>query len=133
MFKDARGRGKYGLFSDLVDGQINISYSYPGTIRAFHRHEKQWDNWLVVKGNLEVVLYTEPPMFYSELEKLELHYLSEGDDVLKIPPSVWHGFRVLGNEEAVLLYYVTNKYNPANPDEEREKWNAFYNWETPKK
>ena len=127
MFKDARGRGKYGVF-DLDDqGQVNVSYSYPGTIRAFHRHKKQWDNWYLVKGNIEVALFMEP------WTKVQLEYLSEGDDPLKIPPGVWHGFRVLGNEEAILLYHVTNKYDPNNPDEERAQWNEFYNWETPKK
>jgi len=127
MFKDARGRGKYNVFPDVPDGQINVSYSYPGTIRAFHRHRNQFDNWFVVKGNLEVALY------YPVQEKLELISLGEGDSVLEIPPFVWHGFKVLGNEEAILLYYVTNRYNPDNPDEERAEWNAFYDWQTPKK
>lgn len=125
MFKDARGRGMYGLFSDIPKGQINVSYSYPGTIRAFHRHKNQWDNWYVVKGNMEVVLHDD----FGNV----IYYMSEGDPVLKIPPNVWHGFKVLGNEEAVLLYYVTNNYDAENPDEERADWNEFYHWETPKK
>lgn len=132
MFKDARGRGKYGLFSNMMmNGQVNVSYSYPETIRAFHRHKKQYDCWYVVKGNLEVALYNEQPG--REGKPLTVLYLSEGDDPLIISPYIWHGFRVLGNEEAVLLYYVTMEYDPDNPDEERAEWNAFYDWETPKK
>lgn len=127
MFKDARGRGKYNVFPDVPDGQINVSYSYPGTIRAFHRHKKQYDNWFVVKGNMEVAIYNE------ELGDLGVFSLGEGDPVLSIAPGLWHGFKTLGNEEVILLYYVTNKYDPNNPDEERAEWNAFYNWETPKK
>jgi dTDP-4-dehydrorhamnose 3,5-epimerase len=80
----------------------------------------------VIKGQLEVATY-------SEEDGLKLTYMAEGDDVLYIPPKVWHGFRVLGNEEAILLYYVTKKFDPENPDEERARWDTFYNWETPKK
>lgn len=127
MFKDARGRGVYNVFSeDMSNGQINVSYSYPGTIRAFHRHQKQWDIWYVVKGQLEIAVVTPNG-------KLRLIYMGEGDNPLPIAPQYWHGFRVLGNEEAILLYYVTDKYDPDNPDEERAEWNEFYNWETPKK
>lgn len=126
MFKDGRGRGAYGVFPNMPKGQINVSYSYLGTIRAFHRHAKQVDCWFVVKGNLEIALYDDD-------KGLSLLYLSEGDPVLLIAPGVWHGFRVLGNEEAVLLYYVTNNYDPNDPDEERAEWNEFYDWKTPKK
>lgn len=126
MFKDARGRGRYDVFQNIPKGQINISYSYPGTIRAFHRHAKQWDTWCLVRGHLEVATY-------NETQGLSTYYLSEGDPILLIAPGTWHGFRVLGNDEAILLYYVTNNYDPDDPDEERAEWNAFYNWETPKK
>lgn len=126
MFKDARGRGKYDVFPTLPEGQINVSYSYPGTIRAFHRHNKQFDRWFLVKGNIEVATY-------SEKDGLKLTSLSGGDKVLVIAPGVWHGFKVLGNEEAILLYYVTNAYDPKSPDEERAEWNKFYDWVTPKK
>jgi dTDP-4-dehydrorhamnose 3,5-epimerase len=50
--------------------------------------------------------------------------------MLEIPPLIWHGFRVLGNESAILLYYVTNEYNPRKPDEERMAWDTFGPWET---
>jgi dTDP-4-dehydrorhamnose 3,5-epimerase len=126
VFKDARGRNINDAFPSISEGQINISYSYPGTIRAFHRHKNQWDNWRVIKGNLEIATYTEE-------DGLQLFYMGEGDGYLSIDPGRWHGFRVLDNKEAILLYYVTNKYDPDNPDEERAEWNAFYNWETPRK
>ena len=47
-------------------------------------------------------------------------FLGENDRrVLSIPPGVWHGYMVLGEEEAVLMYYITSKYDEKNPDEER--------------
>lgn len=63
---------------------------------------------------------------------VQVTYLSEGESLI-IPPGVWHGVQVLGNEEAILAYHITNKYNPSDPDEERAEWNAFYSWEISKK
>jgi dTDP-4-dehydrorhamnose 3,5-epimerase len=32
---------------------------------------------------------------------------------------VAHGYRVLGSEPVILVYYVTQVYDPRNPDEHR--------------
>jgi dTDP-4-dehydrorhamnose 3,5-epimerase len=122
MYRDDRGWGLYDVFPMLSEGQINVSMSYPGVVRAFHLHRKQTDYWTVVQGNLEVCLV-------PEVGVKELHYLSVGDR-LAITPNIWHGFKVLGNEPATLLYYVTGEYDPKNPDEERRNWDYFYDWKT---
>lgn len=126
MFKDDRGKGIYDIFKDIPKGQVNLSVTYPGTIRAFHRHNSQTDNWYLVSGDIEVGLQD------ADLnEDIKFEYLSGGEDrVLSIPPGVWHGFKVLGTQPAILLYYVTERYNPLSPDEERIEWNAFTDWET---
>jgi dTDP-4-dehydrorhamnose 3,5-epimerase len=121
VIKDDRGWGIYDVFP-VSNGQINVSTTYPGVVRAFHRHQHQFDYWKVLSGELEVCLATE---YWAEL-----YYLSNKDKTLVIEPDMWHGFRVLGNEPATLLYYVTNRYDPTNPDEERAPWDAFYDWKT---
>jgi len=40
---------------------------------------------------------------------------------------LWHGYQVLGNEPAFMLYLLSSEYNPK--DEFREDYNKFYNWE----
>lgn len=122
--RDDRGWGDYDIFPRIGKGQINISTTYPGVVRAFHRHLKQYDHWYLVSGNIEVCLQAD-----DEVESPQLIYLGPNERVM-IEPGMWHGFRVLGNEPATLLYYVTNQYDPENPDEERADWNAFYDWET---
>jgi len=39
--------------------------------------------------------------------------------LLVIPRGVVHGYRVLGNEPAWVVYHTTVPYNPDCPDEER--------------
>lgn len=138
--RDSRGWGLHDIFplrvddTDLNIGQINVSETYPGVIRAYHRHQDQWDYWRVLRGSIEARLYFPPEYKESVLYKpLDTHYkfyLSDPRDILEIPPLVWHGFRVLGNEPAMLLYYVTQKFNAENPDEERLAWDTFGPWET---
>lgn len=126
MFKDDRGKGIYDIFKSIPQGQVNLSITYPGVIRAFHMHHKQTDNWYLVSGDIEVGLQSE-----DINEPIQFEYLSGGEDrVLSIPPGIWHGFKVLGNQPAILLYYVTEKFNPTATDEERVEWNAFTDWET---
>lgn len=124
FIKDARGQGDYDIFP-IRKGQINISKTYPGVVRAFHRHLHQDDYWYIVSGQFEVALYDE-----NESGKpLSLHYLEPGE-ILRIRSPLWHGFRVLGTEVGTLLYYVTNAYDFDNPDEERVEWDRFYDWKT---
>lgn len=125
MFKDARGQAVYNVFPQIESGQVNVSTTYPGVIRAFHRHWFQEDNWHIVSGQFEVVLVEE-----NGYEKhVDAKYLGPGEGI-NIPKFVWHGFRVLGTEPGILLYYVTKKFDPDKPDEERAPWNRWYSWET---
>ena len=40
-----------------------------------------------------------------------------------IPPFVAHGYQVVSLRDVVLNYYVTEPYDPKNPDEGRIAWN----------
>lgn len=98
--------------------QTNFSTTYPGMIRAWHRHNRgQIDYFIVVKGALKTCAYDEET---KELDEI----ISTGLDmyVLKMPGHYWHGFKVLGNETALLVYFTANLYDYQSPDEERRLW-----------
>lgn len=57
-FKDDRGRSYCDVFPAAGPGDINLSVLYPGTIKAFHRHQHQADYWLCARGHLRAVLVT---------------------------------------------------------------------------
>jgi dTDP-4-dehydrorhamnose 3,5-epimerase len=116
---DDRARRACDVFGFTEDGtvemagDINITWAYPGRVVAWHRHQHQSDHWFVIKGFLKVGLMDDEGT-------VRWVYLGENERrVLSIPPGVWHGYMVLGEEEAVLMYYITSKYNPDKPDEER--------------
>ena len=113
VYDDDRPRRTNDVFGPATPGDINISFAYPGRIVAWHRHQKQTDHWHVIKGFLKVGLMDDD-------RNVRWVYLGENDrKTLSIPPGIWHGYMVLGNEEAVLMYYITEKYNQQSPDEER--------------
>ena len=128
IFPDDRG-----MFTELVKvtddfvephpfAQISHTMTYPGVIKAFHWHERQTDYWYCVRGNIRVVLVDRRPdsPTYGEIQQIFLGDYHRA--VVKIPPGVLHGYQVLGNEPAHVIYYTTQPYDPANPDEGRIPW-----------
>jgi dTDP-4-dehydrorhamnose 3,5-epimerase len=100
-------------------GQTVVTVSYPGVIKAFHWHERQDDYWVVLQGMAQVVLHDQREGSPTRGET-DVYYLGQYNlQLVAIPRGVAHGYRVLGNEPAMLLYTVTQPYDPAHPDEHR--------------
>lgn len=120
-YLDDRGFSLHDIFP-LNGGQINYSELVPGVVKAFHRHQKQTDYWCVIRGNAKVVLVDER----SGKREIKTYCVGEQNpQVIEIPPGVWHGYTPIGNQMAGMLYWVTERYNPASPDEERLSWDAY--------
>lgn len=99
--------------------QANLSMSYPGMIRAWHRHHRgQVDYFVVGKGVMKICAYDE------ETGKLaEVIGSSEKLQVVRIPGKYWHGTKTVGNEPSLTAYFVSKLYDYKDPDEERMDWN----------
>jgi dTDP-4-dehydrorhamnose 3,5-epimerase len=98
--------------------QANMSISYPGIVRAWHKHERgQVDCFLVVKGALKICAYDDES---RELD--EIVSTGESPQIVKFPGNYWHGFGVVGNEPATLVYFVNRLYDYKSPDEVRRSW-----------
>lgn len=132
-----------GFFAELIRddekellskfGQASWSMTYPGVVKAFHYHEKQDDLWFFPSGNAQVVLYDLRGDSPTK-GKTDVYYMGEENPILLfIPRGVAHGYRVLGNKPAVIIYFTTESYNRENPDEKRIPWNdetINFCWET---
>ncbi|MCX6740943.1 MAG: dTDP-4-dehydrorhamnose 3,5-epimerase family protein [Candidatus Parcubacteria bacterium] len=99
--------------------QVNYTETYPGVIKAFHWHKKQWDFWFVVSGSAQVALYDQRESSPTKGETNVFYLGGDNRSVLAIPPGVVHGYRVLGSQTLGLVYYTTEVYNSDNPDEQR--------------
>lgn len=115
-YDDDRGR-RYADIFGVVTGDINITHAYPGVITAWHAHRRQYDEWFVIKGALKVGLAIPKG---DGTYRWSFVSLSEYDGkVLRVPPGVLHGWRNHTTQEAILMYHISEKYNPDNPDEVR--------------
>ena len=111
------------LKNDKIN-QINLSYSYPGIIRAWHRHVRgQVDYFICLDGSIKICAYDDEKESETRGELDEIVLSSKKFSILRMPGLLWHGFKVIGNNPAVLLYGVNRLYDNTNPDEERRPWN----------
>lgn len=112
-------------------GQVYLSVVYPGTVKAWHCHEKQTDYFTVVKGMAKIAIYDnrENSPTYKEVNEF---FIGERNPVLiSIPPLVMHGMKGIGLEPAYLINCPTEPYNYSQPDEIRvEPYNNDipYDW-----
>lgn len=99
--------------------QTTFTLAYPGVVKAFHWHRRQWDVWFFTSGMAQVVLYDLREESPTSGQTQVLYMGARRPLVVAIPPGVAHGYRVLGTEAAGLFYHTTEHYDPADPDEER--------------
>jgi dTDP-4-dehydrorhamnose 3,5-epimerase len=110
-------------WGELLNGewvvQANLSYSYPGIVRAWHRHERgQIDYFLVVKGSMKICAYDEETKRMVEIIGSE-----HKPSVIRIPGKYWHGTKTVSDIPSLTMYFVTRLYDYKAPDEIRRPWN----------
>ncbi|HUI80054.1 MAG TPA: dTDP-4-dehydrorhamnose 3,5-epimerase family protein [Bryobacteraceae bacterium] len=114
--------------------QVSAALNHPGAIKAFHYHLHQTDCWNPVRGLLQVALAdlrTDSSTF-GWRNTLYIGPLRPWQ--LLVPPGVAHGYKVIGTEDALLVYLTDRFYNPQ--DEGRIAYDDAsinYDWETQRK
>ncbi len=104
--------------------QANMSFTYPGVVRAWHRHVRgQVDYFLVVQGGIKVCAYDDEEGSPTRGHLVEVVLTARRPQLLRVPGRYWHGFKVIGDEPAIHVYFVNRLYDYQNPDEERRSWN----------
>ena len=110
--------------------QVSAALNYPGTVKAFHYHLYQTDCWTPARGMLQVALAdlrAGSPTFGA---RNTLYVGALRPWQILIPPGVAHGYKVIGEEAAMLIYLTDRFYNPQ--DEGRIPYNdpsINYDWE----
>lgn len=100
-------------------GQVYVTTTYPGVVKAWHLHKKQWDNIACIVGMIKLVIY-DPRDDSPTKGNIDEFFIGENNLVLVvIPPGVWHGWKAIGTKEAIIINIPTEPYNAENPDEFR--------------
>lgn len=98
-------------FHEPVKGQIYITVAKPGITKGNHYHTRKKEIFIVIKGNGLLVLR------HQKTNKEQQIHMGEGNMVaVEIPPNVAHGIKNMGNEDMFLLAYISEIFNPEDPD-----------------
>ncbi len=123
VIPDERGRLMEMLRADdplfIKFGQIYLTTAYPGVVKGWHYHKKQIDNFIVVRGMMKVVLYDNREGSSTFGEVNEFFMGERRPLLLQIPAGVYHGFKGIGTEEALVINCPTEVYHYDEPDEYR--------------
>ncbi|MBM4315274.1 MAG: dTDP-4-dehydrorhamnose 3,5-epimerase [Deltaproteobacteria bacterium] len=100
-------------------GQVYMTTAYPGVVKGWHYHKKQSDNMAVVRGMMKIVLYDSREGSKSFGEVNEFFAGVHNPILVHIPALVFHGFKCISQEEAIVVNTPTDSYNYLEPDEFR--------------
>jgi dTDP-4-dehydrorhamnose 3,5-epimerase len=100
-------------------GQVYMTAAYPGVVKGWHYHKLQTDHFVCIKGMMKLVLYDSREDSPTRGEVQEFHLGERSQQLVQIPPLVYHGFKCTGEEPAIVVNTVTHPYNHDDPDEFR--------------
>ncbi|RKZ31556.1 dTDP-4-dehydrorhamnose 3,5-epimerase [bacterium] len=135
VIPDARGRLMEILRSDdeIFEkfGQVYITTTLPDIVKAWHYHKIQTDNFACVQGTIQVALFDarENSPTFGEINEFFIGV--HNPKMFSVPPGVYHGWKCVGIEEAIIVNIPTEPYNYEKPDEYRLCWDdpsIPYDW-----
>ncbi len=100
-------------------GQVYMTTAYPGVVKGWHYHKIQTDNFTAVAGMTKLVLYDPRENSPTKGEVNEFFVGIHNPILVQIPPYVYHGFKCISTEQAVMINCPTETYKYTEPDEYR--------------
>lgn len=126
VIPDERGRLMEILRRDdpcfTAFGQVYLTTTYPGVVKAWHCHAVQDDYLCCVRGMIRLGLYDDRPGSPTAGEAQTVYLGTHAPVLVRIPHGVWHGWKAVGPEEALIINCPTEPYQHAAPDELRRPW-----------
>lgn len=134
-------RDERGVFGEIIRhsekifqgnfAQLSYSKVFTGVAKAWHIHKKQTDWMCALIGDMKLVLYDtrETSKTHKKLMEILMGETS-GLKVVKVPPGVAHGYKVI-NGPMHILYVTSREYDPEDelriPHDDPE---IGYDWES---
>ena len=135
LIPDERGRLMEILRCDedifVRFGQVYVTTTYPEVVKAWHYHKKQDDFIACVRGMLKLVLYDDREGSGTAGEINEFFIGDYNPILVKVPRAVYHGWKCISVEEAIVVNTPTETYCADAPDEYRldpHNNNIPYRW-----
>ena len=123
VIPDERGRLMEILRADddlfLKFGQVYITTTYPQVVKAWHYHKVQTDHLCAIQGMIKLVLYDPRENSPTKGEMNEFFIGIHNPLLVQVPKGIYHGWKCISEEEAVIINIPTEVYVHGAPDEYR--------------
>lgn len=112
-------------------GQVYVSGTYPGVVKAWHYHRRQVDHFACVAGMIKLVLVDTREDSPTNGSINEFFLGTQNPTLVQIPNLVYHGWKCISQEPSVVVNVPTEPYCYADPDEYRLEPHGTlpYDWE----
>ena len=100
-------------------GQVYVSATYPGVVKAWHYHKHQIDNFACITGMVKLVLVDTRKGSETEGVVNEFFLGSQKPMLVQVPNLVYHGWKCIGTEPSLVINVPTEPYRYDDPDEFR--------------
>ena len=93
-------------------GEIYFSCTHPGSIKAWHLHERMTLNYAVIYGSMKFVLYDDRSGSPTKGVLQELFLSPENYFLVTVPPLIWNGFKGIGTNTTIVANCATLTHDP---------------------
>jgi dTDP-4-dehydrorhamnose 3,5-epimerase len=100
-------------------GQVYVSATYPGVVKAWHYHKVQVDHFACVSGMVKLVLIDTREDSPTRGAVNEFFIGSQNPVLVQVPNLVYHGWKCISDEMSLVVNVPTELYHHGDPDEYR--------------
>lgn len=100
-------------------GQVYVSGTYPGVVKAWHYHKLQVDFFACVAGMVKLVLIDTREGSPTQGAVNEFFLGTQNPMMVRVPNLVYHGWKCISPEPSLVVNVPTEVYRYDDPDEYR--------------
>jgi dTDP-4-dehydrorhamnose 3,5-epimerase len=100
-------------------GQVYVSATYPGVVKAWHYHKAQIDNFACVAGMVKLVLIDTREDSSTRDVVNEFFIGIHNPMLVQVPKLVYHGWKCISTEPSLVVNIPSEPYSRESPDEFR--------------
>ena len=118
-----------GTVSEIFDPRWNwhpdpLVFSYfftmrPKVVKGWSLHVEHEDRYVIIKGEMKLVLYDVRPGSSTYGEVCEIVLSEYRRRLVNVPKNVWHADQNIGTTDVLVVNFPTIQYDHANPDKYR--------------
>ncbi len=116
-------RSDWGI-TDAPVVQVNLTTTLPGRVRAWGLHLHTIDRLFVASGSVRIVCWDGRTRSRTQGRVNELVFSDRTQGLVVIPVGVYHGWKNVGETEAVMVSMPSRLYDHDGPDRYELPWDA---------